>query len=132
MEEFKKAFKKRENEILITNIDLAERVIIIIKINKLSFFALTTVVASFAIGVALTPINGEIPFLTGLGLSATVAGLSGQAIVVIIDLSFLGIVVLHALYRDYEIIVTIDFDSVSKKYKAKFILTRKQPQMAPT
>lgn len=110
----KSAIKNCENEILITDPDLAKNVHRFKSIKKLSKRLLCILIAGSgagAIGLALAPATGGSTAVvtgvsTGVLLKVTTASgatISTGAIIAIGSLAIIGAAVLYALWKDYDV-----------------------------
>ena len=90
------------------------------KITTLGKISLSILIASLA-GIVATPATGGISGAWGFAGAATVATLTGLEIATITAVAFLGIGMLIALFKDYNVEFEKDTEG---KFKAKF--TRKK------
>ena len=135
-EELKEAIKNKEDQIIIENEDLAKHVIKFKKIKKLSKWTLRILLAGIAaggIGVALAPFTGgtsavvgTAPAVVSTGIIASYTAASGAtistgAIIAIGALSILGIAILYALWKDYNIVVEGGGNAVAGKFKVRLM-----------
>ncbi len=90
------------------------------QITTLGKISLSILIASLA-GIVATPATGGISGAWGVAGAATVATLTGLEIATITAVAFLGIGMLIALFKDYNVEFEKDTEG---KFKAKF--TRKK------
>lgn len=88
------------------------------KITTLSKVALSVLTASIA-GIALAPATGGVSGVMGLTTATAIATLTGLEIAVIMTVAFVGVRMLMALYKDYEVEYEYEIDPKGGKSKLK-------------
>lgn len=118
-DELQKAIDNKINHFEVEG-ELAEKLKKGQKITTLGKFTLAVLTVAIA-GIVATPATGGISGVAGFSAASTVATLTGLEIAVIMSVAFLGIGMLIALFKDYN--VEYETDPKNGKVKAKF--TRK-------
>ena len=113
--ELKAALKRKDKEIIIADEKLAKTVVKFKKIKRVTKWGLVGILGAAGVGgtlIALSPATGGISAAIGTAVfsiaPATAAGGGGAGVTVaIVALAFLGVGLLFALWKDYEIRVVI-------------------------
>ncbi|MCL2007212.1 MAG: hypothetical protein FWG77_03915 [Treponema sp.] len=107
-QELEKAYKLKPDRIIVTG-ELVEKLIKSKKITKIS--------RAVVIGLATLVVGGTI-IVPPIGMGAL--AVSGSGVAAIIIASGIGIALVYAIYKDYDVIVTMEKDG-----RPKLILTKK-------
>ncbi|MGY4674716.1 hypothetical protein ACWIVU_04020 [Ursidibacter arcticus] len=99
--ELENAIKNKEIHFIVKG-ELAEKIQKGRKINALSKWSLGILSAAI-VGITLSPTTGGISGAVGLSAVSAVATLTGLEIAVIIAVVFVGIGLIMAIYKDYDV-----------------------------
>ena len=114
-EELKQAMNDKYDEIIV-NGELAKKLNKAKKINKLSKVTLGILIAALTAGIATAPITGGASLGASFITAAPIAALTGTDIAVIIAVSFIGVTLVIAVFKDYD---DVEFSTNPLKLKLK-------------